>query len=387
METNEDAPVGDDAVQEDKDQVSVGHPTSPGSAPDRVKDGSPPRRPNEDAVSAEALASPEIADRVEFAWRELKYSLADLPASVRDSYGEELGGLLGPRMELVVDLLRSPESVSGGQLRLIEYLPDQYVNDLRLVLDSIRTRLTEPNVVERLVEELDYLLVAGLRDASEDADSHVQPALRALANSAESMKRLDKITREASTARDRAKEAAQTARAAAGEGGSFALADSFDMYARAEERKANTWRVVALLCFIGLAALAFYFLGRTTDSSTATVLRKLGSLLPVAAIAGYAARESASHRDTSRWAKSLAVQLQTVQAYIQPLDRDRGADILQALGMKVFVGYAAPSHPGRMNRKSGVPSVDSATELLQKVIELLKTEKGDGGHPTDGAQR
>lgn len=161
------------------------------------------------------------------------------------------------------------------------------------------------------------------------------------------------------------------AKDAAGEVGNASLSSHFATYADREVKAANGFRTAALIGF-GLALAFALLFGNGKDGWllafqndwTALAFKAAGAL-GIGGISAYLARQAGQHRRMSNWARSMAVQLQSFPAFIEPLAYEQQADMYQMLARRVFT--APPERNGDVSEDSvGV------AQLLDLVTNLVK---------------
>jgi len=164
-----------------------------------------------------------------------------------------------------------------------------------------------------------------------------------------------------------------TARAA-GITGDATMSSYYSKLAVAEAKDANNFRrlTVAFALAAGTFALIFVLFpaGFIPDLGSPNeyvrLIQKTVFIAGVFGLAGYFARQAHQHRSMSNWATSLAVQLQTFDAYIAAID-DSGVknELRQVFGARVF-----GDHPAMRGEPAGAPSataVEAAAGLLAKL--------------------
>lgn len=182
-----------------------------------------------------------------------------------------------------------------------------------------------------------------------------------------------------STATRRAQQAAIKAEASADKaaGAAATTADrkmsSFYLELGTEERDtANAFRGWAIVLAFVAGGLALVFLATGIDAGDYVQLIQRGLVLAaVLALAGYLARQAHQHRTMANWARSLAVQLQTFDAFIDPIDSVEVKDELR----KVFALRVFGEHPavkGEPAVSASAQAVGQLTETLSKVVPAAK---------------
>lgn len=184
---------------------------------------------------------------------------------------------------------------------------------------------------------------------------------------------------EAESARDRAVDASQTARRAAGVTGEVTLAEHYKTYATQETKRADQLSIIAVAIVLVIAALAVVLVSDITSPTVSEVLAKASVTLPLAALAAYLARESSRHRMNSRWAQEFTLQLLTFDAFTEPLSDDTREELRRALGQRLFTsgGPMLPgveeNHPSAIAESAGL--LDSIARLLRREAEPQEPHK------------
>lgn len=161
-----------------------------------------------------------------------------------------------------------------------------------------------------------------------------------------------------------------------GDVGPGRFATHYASHAESETRIADRlrWTVAGLLAVIAGGAVTLNVL--LPDVSIGTELIRLSATIPVAVLAGYFARESSKHRESARWASELAIAMQTLPSYTEPLDAS-GIELRRALGMRVFGSGA--NQPTTL-AESGL--YDDLAKILDKLEDFLRrTRETVDGRP------
>jgi hypothetical protein len=119
-----------------------------------------------------------------------------------------------------------------------------------------------------------------------------------------------------------AEESASSARQAAGTAGEASLASWFRSYARSEHTASWAFRAVAFLGLAGTAGLAYWFFLESEERKLAvsSLVLRSAMVLAVAAFSTYSIRLAGQHRNQGNWAKSIAVQLNSFAAFLEPVE-------------------------------------------------------------------
>ncbi|NJI60929.1 hypothetical protein HCX50_15980 [Microbacterium oxydans] len=165
------------------------------------------------------------------------------------------------------------------------------------------------------------------------------------------------------------------AKDAAGIVGNASLSRHFAAYADDEVGSANRFRVAALVGFsIALAFALLFGNGKegwllTFQSDWTALAFKAAGAVGIGGISAYLARQAGQHRRMANWAQSMAVQLQSFPAFIEPLGYEEQAEMYRMLARRVLT--APPERPG------GAPEDNvGAAQLFDLVASLAKRSGG-----------
>jgi hypothetical protein len=141
------------------------------------------------------------------------------------------------------------------------------------------------------------------------------------------------------------------------------LAAYYLTHAAREKRRADWLRMGAAVLLVAITGGAVYMNFFLFDAvSVGAELVRLSATVPIAVLAGYLARESSRHRRSATWADHLAIAMQTLPGYVQPLGDD-GVELRKLLGLRVF---------GAAMDETTAPGDDGLfDELSQKVVDAL----------------
>lgn len=161
---------------------------------------------------------------------------------------------------------------------------------------------------------------------------------------------------------------------AAGKVGAKTLARGFVEQRDKESRRAGWWTLgVVFSVVLGIAlpvvALTTDKIGFTASmNGTPWLLIKALVGIPLFALAAYFGRISSQHRETERYLRILATQVDTVQAYADVLPEADRAQLILNLGSRAF------SDPGFVTADKGNvgPIPDNVIELLHKALDITK---------------
>lgn len=189
----------------------------------------------------------------------------------------------------------------------------------------------------------------------------------------EQLARAAKAAETAEESASRASQAAGNALQAAGDVGEGTMSSHFDSLANTEARTADWFRWSTIAAMIAGGGLAVWLVLGPEISATASVvesgdyvhlIQRLIATGAIFALAGYLARQAHQHRTTANWARALAVQLQTFDAFMGPVQSDDVKDQLRtAFAAHVF---AAPP------RAKGEPAPSGSLSLFDKALDLAR---------------
>ena len=156
--------------------------------------------------------------------------------------------------------------------------------------------------------------------------------------------------------------------------GEEALVGTYSKNSGEERRQANFWRWVSI-SFVSISVL----IGAWIVSSTADAgsdwdhfAAKSLLVLPIAAAAAYAAKQSGEHRHTQREAEHMALQLAALGPYLSDLtdisDRDR---LLSEVAQRFF-GQPRRTRSGESDAGDAPTTINQITQLLQEVAKLQR---------------
>jgi len=175
------------------------------------------------------------------------------------------------------------------------------------------------------------------------------------------------VEREATHTAWRIRKLLSLARQATGDIGATSLGHEYHNYATREARTATVLRRWAIAVTGVIAVLAFWFNARLSEATIAVELLRLSVAIPLAALAGYLARESSKHRREANWARERAIALHTMPAYVAESNKDDGHALRQALGMRVF---GAPAD--RPDSASDPATAEHLSAPVQKIAEEVR---------------
>lgn len=167
---------------------------------------------------------------------------------------------------------------------------------------------------------------------------------------------------------EEARETAEQLRAASGDVASSQLSAAFASQGGSHNRLANAWSWLVVVSLVGAASLAAYLVQNVRELSWSTEISKVAATLPILLLAGYAGRQATWHRQEANSAESVAVRLQTVQAYANAMTKiDDRDELLRAVGARVF--SAATATEGAPLAPIGKD--DAVTDSLSTLFEAI----------------
>jgi hypothetical protein len=152
--------------------------------------------------------------------------------------------------------------------------------------------------------------------------------------------------------------------------GDISLAAHYETYASKERRSADLLRFVVFAFVVVATAVAVAFSVSTFNGVGPDAVDLIGHLGVAALLTGaasYAARESSRHRAAAARADGLAVQLQTLDAFIRPLDAQQGNELRTDLGRRLF---GDPPAAAEAAGDSGAVTIPQS--LLDAVVKLIE---------------
>jgi gas vesicle protein len=159
--------------------------------------------------------------------------------------------------------------------------------------------------------------------------------------------------------------------------GTDGVAGGYQKTATDEHKAANTWRIVAMVS-LGLAAawlLLKFFLGFGETSAGGVNWAELvtaGSLtLVLLAAAGYASRQSKTHRDLEQQMRWFSLEVKAIDPFLSSLEDTDQKELKKQLSERLF----GKDRTANQARKSGV-DVGAYKELSESILspvqEILK---------------
>ncbi len=268
-----------------------------------------------------------------------------------------------------------------GQL----WINDSLLEQIELMLQIVRSNLenlTDVSQANYHIGELRKHLKAAVRRAKFNDFSYLPEVVRQDLHSLisdvseqlqrfETMRGIAALEGRAEAAVSKTEAAAEVAAKAAGKTGDDAMSSFYAKLAEDEGTNANKFRklTVAFAIAGGTAAAIFVLLPAgilpQLDVSATDFVRLLQKAIFIAGIfgiAGYFARQAHQHRSMANWAGSLAVQLQTFDAYIAAVESRDVKDELR----KAFAARAFGEHPAM----KGEPTASLPATMVEKAMDV-----------------
>lgn len=181
------------------------------------------------------------------------------------------------------------------------------------------------------------------------------------------------VTR-ANDAAEKAVEASDKASTAAGTAGEAALSSFYAGLARTEGDAAEKFRIWTIWTGVaaGLTAVVFlvvpeFGLLKIESSDFVHLIQRILVSAAAFGMAGYFARQAHHHRSLANWAGALAVQLQTFEAYLAPIEDQTVRDELR----KSFAQRAFGDHPAMKGEPSVTPTAAAMENTASVVAKLV----------------
>lgn len=177
---------------------------------------------------------------------------------------------------------------------------------------------------------------------------------------------------ESESAAERAQEARVHAELAAGVSSSFRLTGSYDTFAASNEKESRFFRRTTI--FLVTAAVVIPFVlhlwlltGFGLESTNlATLIYPLVVSGGIFGVAGYCARQSHLHRTLATWSKTISIQLQTFDGFVDPID-----DLSIRDGLRTeFARRVFGPHP----KLKGEPGVTASSPIIDSVLTRVSRD-------------
>jgi hypothetical protein len=284
--------------------------------------------------------------------------------------------------DLIGILFEASQKGDVGDIYLVMFLDTKLLRKLRIFIDDMLAH--DPAHRSERQEVIDYLktwmqntagsaalaiqvlesaqdraAMRGWIDDLETARQDFERALSAKAAAETAMQAAD----EALSARDRAREAA-------GDTGAAALGGHFKEIADDEGKTAFWWTVttvVSLTLVIGAGILIIF---RSVYTQWVETLLHLAVVLPILALATFSARLARYHRLLGRWAKTAAVQINSIGAFAEQLPTANAREeLILTLGRTVF-GPPVFADDSKTESVSSIPP--DVIDLLKEIVRNRK---------------
>lgn len=155
--------------------------------------------------------------------------------------------------------------------------------------------------------------------------------------------------------------------------GTDGVAGGYQKTATDEHKAANTWRIVAMVS-LGLAAawlaLKFYLgFGNASDGALNWAeLVTAGSLtLVLLATAGYASRQSKTHRDLEQQMRWFSLEVKAIDPFLSSLEDADQKELKKQLSERLF----GKDRTANQARKSGV-DIGAYKELSESILSPVQ---------------
>lgn len=280
-------------------------------------------------------------------------------------------------------------ALAPPKLRAQLWLTESFLKSVASQLSTARARLenlTNLDAVNYNVAELQDQLHALLRRSElgvvdylpKETQELLRKVIDGIVDEVEAHKRrksLMELEGRAEAAVTKTEAAAEIAAKAAGKTGDDAMSSFYDKLATSESASADKFRklTVGFALAGGTFALLFVLLPEgffpavhASTSDYARLVQKAVFIAGVFGIAGYFARQAHQHRSMANWAKTLAVQLQTFDAYLGGITDEAVADDLR----KSFATRVFGDHPAMKGEPTVTPSaaaMDTAVGWAAKL--------------------
>lgn len=156
--------------------------------------------------------------------------------------------------------------------------------------------------------------------------------------------------------------------------GEEALVGTYSKNSAAERRQAGLWRSVSILFVLVSVAISAWIVSSTPAENADWVqfAAKAVLVLPIAAAATYAAKQSGEHRHAQREAEHMALQLAALGPYLSDVadavERDR---LLAEIAQKLF-GQPRRTRSSESDTADAPTTVSQVTELFQEMAKAQR---------------
>lgn len=279
--------------------------------------------------------------------------------------------------------------LAPADMRRQPWVNDNFIDEVERQLGHVRDdleQLANVHLADIPVGQLRQQLAAAIRRAKlggfeylpQDTQDQLQTVIAAVADDLDVYSRLRELTDlegRAVAAVTRTEAAADVASKAAGKTADDAMSSFYASLADVERKRADNFRwLTAFLALLATATALAFVLGAGTgiawleirSDDYVRLIHKAVLIAGIFAIAAYFARQAHQHRSMANWAGSLAVQLQTFDAYLSAVESLELRDELR----KSFAARAFGDHPPMKGEPSVTPSaaaMDTAVGWASKL--------------------
>jgi gas vesicle protein len=133
-----------------------------------------------------------------------------------------------------------------------------------------------------------------------------------------------------------------------------AVAGAYLREATEQKADADRWRWIALGFGVAAVGVAIYVLvhASVSDVSIGTSVLKLASAVAFAGVAGFAGTQAAQHRRRERNARTIQMQLVSLDPYLARLPEDQRNDLKRRLALRIFNGGDEPGSDAGWEREN-----------------------------------
>lgn len=222
-----------------------------------------------------------------------------------------------------------------------------------------------------------------LQEAAGKLDDALQDTIGAFADSGWNQQALTPINElvaartflsRAERAASSAEGAADAAKRSAGVVAEASLGAEFAGLARAENRVAQQLRGVVVLLLVALVAFGLVE-NWLAPFDWDDVPGHLGVAAPVGVLVAYLARLSAGHLRVARWARTLAVQLHSVDGYVERMEPKDASTLRAQLGGRAYIG-SPPETTSDEGVAAPTAEIASLAQSMADIAEALATRSG-----------
>ncbi|MEV8150434.1 hypothetical protein AB0O52_20105 [Arthrobacter sp. NPDC080073] len=281
---------------------------------------------------------------------------------------ELLEGVLRLWLDLMDNL---PDQTEPSEFVTLPYASAERIRAQVKTIWGYLESLQDLRLVNYHVEQLFSELESTIRRAGPDNNSMLWAVerVRVIKREVEARSQLKRLEKATSTAEESASRASQ----AAGTAGESAMSAHFDSLATKEARTANWFRGSTIGAMLSGGVLAAWLLlgpevgvkALAIDAGDYVHLaQRVIATGAIFALAGYLAKQAHQHRTTANWARALAVQLQTFDAFMDPVQSDGAKDQLRiAFASHVF---------GEPPKTKTEPASSGSFSVVEKALDLAQ---------------